>query len=82
MNAPIAEMGHFIGGSIREARAEQRFDEVLGWETAQDIHGEIVEAQAGAVSELDRAQCPKSPGGVAILPCEAKRIRARITGAV
>lgn len=90
---PIAEMGRFIAGSISLSRAKQRFAELLGWETAQDIQAEVVATQRKiatvayaarvgvdeALSVMTAAQCPQSPGGKNITPCEAETIAKRIS---
>jgi hypothetical protein len=78
MHAPIKEMGTFIAGAVKDARAEQNFAQVLEWEAAGDIQREIAQPQADVVNELDRAQDPKSDGGEAITPREAKRIRLKL----
>lgn len=86
---PIIRITKFVAGSINLARAKQCFEELLGWETAQQIV-EVVAQRERQISAtayksevydrealrlMDEAQAPDSDGGEMITPREAKAIR-------
>ncbi len=85
----LAEMGKYLAGSCALARAGRRWAELLGWEAAQDIHGEIVAGVRQVRDEAHRAEVydrealreletALADDGV-IDSVEAKKIRALVT---
>jgi hypothetical protein len=89
---PLVELGQYLKGWIALCRSKKNYAELLGVETAQDIHADVVSRvnvtvevvykaetyDNEALAAMAKAQAAESEGGVMITPKEADHIRKHV----
>lgn len=78
LGALIEESRTYAAETANRCRSAGWFGALFHAEVQEDIAEDAQRAQEAVISELDRAQDPKSDGGVMITPSEAARIRAKL----